>query len=275
MTSFDDIYDRPDPRAYFTRLAPLEYRIPHHAQPVFRAAVAELARRRPGVPVTVVDLCCSYGINAALLNHDITLDDLYDRYTGPAAAGLAPAELAAADREFYASRRRPDAVPVVGVDVSPRAVAYAAAAGLLDAAFAENLETAPASPALAAALARGGLVTVTGGLSYVGPRTFDAVVAPSGGRAWVVAFAVRPVDYRPVADVLRRHGLATRTSERTYPQRRFTGPDERRGALERVRAAGLDPAGREAEGWYHAVLHASRPAEDWDQRGPGLAEDRD
>ncbi|WP_372410657.1 hypothetical protein [Streptomyces luteireticuli] len=263
MSSFDDIYDRPDPRAYFARLAPLDYRIPHHAQPVFRAAVAELARRRPGGPVTVVDLCCSYGINAALLNHDLTLGDLYDRYTGPATDGLSREELIASDREFYASRRRPDACPVVGVDVSPRAVAYAADAGLLDAAFAENLETAPASAALAAALAPARLVTVTGGLSYIGPRTFDAVATACHGRAWVVAFAVRPVDYRPVADVLRRHGLVTRTPERTFPQRRFTGPEERRNALERVGAAGLDPAGREAEGYYHAVLHASRPAPDW------------
>ncbi|KNB54204.1 hypothetical protein AC230_02915 [Streptomyces caatingaensis] len=260
MSSFDDIYDRPDPRAYFTRLAPLEYRIPHHAQPVFRAAVADLARRRPGRPVTVVDLCCSYGINAALLNHDVTLDELYDRYTGPATAGLSRAELAASDREFYASRRRPEAVPVVGVDVSARAVAYAVDAGLLDAGFAENLEAAPAGPALAAALAPADLVTVTGGLSYIGPRTFDAVVAPSGGRVRVVAFAVRPVDYRPVAEALARHGLVTTASGRTYPQRRFTGPEERRVVLERVRAAGLDPAGREAEGHYHAALYVSRPS---------------
>lgn len=264
MSSFEEIYDRPDPRAYFARLAPLDYRIPHHAQPVFRAAVAELARRRPGVPVTVVDLCCSYGINAALLNHDVTLSDLYDRYTDPATAGLSRAELVAADREFYAARRRPDAVPVVGVDVSPQAVTYAADAGLLDAAFAENLEAGPASAALAAALAPADLVTVTGGLSYIGPRTFDAVLTAARGRVRTVAFAVRPVDYRPVADVLRRHGLVTRTSELTYPQRRFTGPEERRNTLERVRAAGLDPAGREAEGYYHAALHVSRPAGEWD-----------
>ena len=37
-TRFDDIYDRPDPRSYFARLAPLEDEIPHQAQPVFRRA---------------------------------------------------------------------------------------------------------------------------------------------------------------------------------------------------------------------------------------------
>ncbi|MEU1827424.1 MULTISPECIES: hypothetical protein [Streptomyces] len=263
-SSFDDIYDRPDPRAYFTRLAPLRYQIPHHAQPVFRALLADRARAHPGGPVTMVDLCCSYGINAALVNHDLTLRELYEHYTSPRTAELSLDELIAVDKEFYAARRRADAVPVVGVDASPRAVGYAAAVGLLDTAFAANLETVPAGAALTEALAPAGLITVTGGLSYIGPRTFDTVLAPSGGRAWVAAFVVRPVDFRPVAAVLGRYGLVTRPSGAPHRQRRFTDPDERRRTLESLAAAGLDPAGREAEGYYHAVLHEARPPEDWD-----------
>ncbi|MFI1973285.1 hypothetical protein [Streptomyces cinnamoneus] len=258
-SSFEDVYRRPDPRPYFTRLAPLRYQIPHHAQPVFRHALAARATAHPGAPVTVVDLCCSYGINAALLNHHVTLRDLYDRYTGPDTTGLSTEELLASDKEFYAARRRADAVPVVGVDASPEAVAYAVAVGLLDAAFAENLETAPAGEALNEALASAALITVTGGLSYIGPRTFDAVLTPNRRTAWVTAFAVRPTDYRPVADVLRRHGLTTGTSARTYRQRRFTDAAEHQRILARLQAAGLDPNGKEADGYYHAALHESRP----------------
>ncbi|MCA6092004.1 hypothetical protein LE181_07490 [Streptomyces sp. SCA3-4] len=263
-SSFDDVYGRADPRAYFARLAPLHYQIPHHAQPVFRDVLADRIRAEPaGAPVTVVDLCCSYGINAALINHDVTLQDLYDRYTGPAAAGLPLGELIAEDKEFYAERRRADAVRIVGIDASPRAVAYAAAVGLLDAAFAANLETTPVGASLADALASASLVTVTGGLSYIGPRTFDAVCAPARGGAWVAAFAVRPVDYRPVVAALRRNGLVTRADARAYRQRRFTDADEQRRVLARVRAAGLDPTGLETTGYYYATLYQSRPAAAW------------
>ncbi|MFF5538466.1 hypothetical protein ACFY71_39455 [Streptomyces cinerochromogenes] len=68
-------------------------------------------------------MCCSYGINAALLNHHVTLQDLYDRYTSPQLAGLTTAELIDADRTYYAARRRTDAVPVIGLDIAAPAIA--------------------------------------------------------------------------------------------------------------------------------------------------------
>jgi hypothetical protein len=152
---FDDIYDRPDPRAYFRRLAPLEYEIPHHAQPIFRQAAAEraaLGDSRPRKPA-VLDVCCSYGINAALLNHEVTLAEMYERYTSPHCRTMPTAELAARDKEFYAERRRPDALPVFGLDVSAPAVHYALEAGLLDAGFTDERER---QHAIAAVRALGG-----------------------------------------------------------------------------------------------------------------------
>ncbi|MFB6812383.1 hypothetical protein [Streptomyces sp. NPDC056387] len=90
MTSFDDVYGLPDPRGHFGRLGPYGYQTPGHAQPVFRALAGELPPERRAV----LDLCCSYGIDAALLNHDLTLDDLYAHYTSPRPAGR-PAPVAA------------------------------------------------------------------------------------------------------------------------------------------------------------------------------------
>ncbi|MFH8775089.1 hypothetical protein [Streptomyces sp. NPDC017958] len=165
---FDDIYGRPDPRAYFRRLAPLEYEIPHHAQPVFRQAATERAALDDGRAhgPAVLDLCCSYGINAALLNHDVTLAEMYERYTSPDSQTMSTAELKASDKEFYAGRRRPDPVPVFGLDVSAPAVQYALEVGLVDAAFTDDLEQGSTSPGLSRALADVGLMTLTGGGSW-------------------------------------------------------------------------------------------------------------
>ncbi|GHG61365.1 hypothetical protein [Streptomyces griseocarneus] len=262
-SGFEDVYDRPDPRAYFTRLRPLDYRIPHHAQPVYRALVEERARRaRSRPPAAVVDLCCSYGVNAALLNHDLTLADLYAHYTSPEAATLTTAELTRRDKEFYAAHRRADAVPVIGVDVSSRAVGYARDVGLLDDAFAVDLETDDACPGLARALGNAWLITVTGGLSYIGPRTFGRVLAHAPRDVRVAAFALRTVDYGPIAAVLRDHGLVTETSAELHPQRRFTDDAEQRRTVDRLTALGMDAAGYEAEGYYYARYHYSRPVED-------------
>lgn len=260
-TRFDEIYDAPDPRAYFRRLAPLEYEIPHHAQEVFRRdRAARAAACGPGGAVTVLDLCCSYGINAALLNHHLTLAELYAHYTGPAVADLSTAELIAYDRAFYASRRRADASPVVGLDAAQRAVGYALAVGLLDEAYAENLEHAPPSEPLRRAVARTGLITVTGGISYITRRTFDALLGCARVPVWVSAFALRTVSYAPVAAALAAHGLVTVSdASRAYRQRLFTDAAERDCAIEQVVLAGHDPAGLESAGRYHARLYQSRP----------------
>ncbi|MEU7282085.1 hypothetical protein AB0A69_25405 [Streptomyces sp. NPDC045431] len=264
---FDDVYDQPDPRAYFARLAPLRYEIPHHAQTVFRRTVAEWRTAAPrggrGAP-TVLDVCCSYGVNAALLNHDLTLAELYEHYTCPRARRLSTEELIAWDKEFYAGRRRADAVPVVGLDIAGRALRYARAVGLLAAAFTDNLERGPAGPGLRRAASGVGLLTMTGGGSYVTRRTFDALLDATRPPVWVSAFVLRTVSYAGIAEALASRGMRTVADPaRTWPQRRFTDAREQAYAVEAVRALGADPEGLESAGRFHTVLYESRPTQQW------------
>ncbi|MER8236527.1 hypothetical protein [Streptomyces sp. NPDC094049] len=271
MTRFDDIYDRPDPRSYFSALGPLGYQTPHHAQSVFRGLLPHVglpeASARPsddpdgGPPGTVLDICCSYGINAALLNHHVTLEDLRDRYTSPEAAAMTAAELIAWDRAYFAARRRPDAVPVIGLDISAPAIAYGRAVGLLDDGFAENLELAPPSPDLYRATRGTRLITVTGGASFLSADTFRPLLENRREQPWVAVFVLRTVSYQHIADGLALLGMTTeKDTSRTYPQRRFTDADEQRDAITSVSALGDDPRGKESDGHFHATLHLTRPA---------------
>ncbi|MFE5868193.1 hypothetical protein ACFQ6V_05980 [Streptomyces roseifaciens] len=263
MTSFDKIYDQPDPRAYFTVLGPLEYQTPHHAQSVFRRMAETLGGPPGDEPPTVVDICCSYGINAALLNHDVTLDELYTRYTSPQVAPLTTAELIEDDRAYFAARRRPGAVRVVGIDVAAQAVSYAQAAGLLDEGFAENLETAEPSGELLRRTRRARLITITGGTTFLSARTLKALTAGTDTPPWVASFVLRTASYEPIADALAAHGLSTeKYTARTFPQRHFSGPEEQRYAVAAVEAVGEDPRGKETEGYFHTTLYLSRPPQD-------------
>ncbi|MFE4856544.1 hypothetical protein [Streptomyces sp. NPDC056670] len=261
MSRFDAIYDQPDPRAYFRALGPLGYRTPGHAQRVFRRLRTALSPAG-SAPLTVLDLCCSYGINAALLNHEVTLDDLYERYTSREAAAKTPAQLADWDREFYAARRRGDQVRVIGLDRAPRAVAYGRAVGLLAEGFAEDLEEAPPSPALRRAVQDVRLITVTGGTTFLSQRTFRPLLCAAHGPVWVAAFVLRTSSYDDIAGALAAFGLATERTGTTFPQRRFTDRAEQRYAVDTVTAAGLDPAGKECDGSFHTALHLSRPTSD-------------
>lgn len=258
--SFDDIYDRPDPRAYVRGLSALEYQTPEHARRVFGVLV-DAARRRADQPVAIADLACSYGINAALLNHDLTLEEFYDRYRTDEVADWSPERLADADREFYAARRRPDAVRTVGIDTAANAIAYALAVGVLDGGGSEDLEAHEPGPALRSELADVGLVTVTGGIGYITAATFDRLLGAvaTGTVPWVAAFTLRWIDMRPIADALARHGLVLeRFDGKTFRQRRFADETERDWVLGELERLGRDPDGAETDGYHHTELFLAR-----------------
>ena len=258
--NFEELYGQPDPRAYYRELGALGYQVPEHGRCVFDDVVRALPVERP----TIIDLCCSYGVNAALMKSHLQLDDLYDHYWADDLAQVPSDELAAIDREFFSHHRR-DEVPVVfGVDSAGPAVAYAEQAGLLDVGFAENLEIDDPSLDLIAASTGADLITVTGGVGYITERTFDRLVGEAERETppWVASLCLRTVPYDPVAECLASHGLVTEQLEDvTFPQRQFADVGERDAALERLAALGIDPTGKESEGSYHVDVYVSRSAE--------------
>jgi hypothetical protein len=240
--SFDDLYVQPDPRAYYRGLGALGYEVPRHGQRVFDGVLDTLDADEP----TVVDLCCSYGVNAALLKHDLELDELEGHYRSEQLAAVSTGALADIDRAYFEETRRDQAPRVIGVDTAAPAVEYAVDVGLLDAGFAENLEVADPSPELRDHAARADLITVTGGVGYITDQTFDRLLdcSTDGHRPWVASLCLRTVSYQPVAECLARHGLVTeRLDDVTFPQRRFASAEEQRFAR-RTRISARGPPGR-------------------------------
>ena len=263
--NFDHVYDLPDPRGYFEALGALDYLAPEHGRRLFPTLLREL--RAGGGPDGVLDLCCSYGVNAALLGHHLTLEDLYAHYASPELADLPTEGLLEADRAFYAEHRNGGPSGIVGADSAANAVRYALGAGLMGAGFGENLERGEPSGDFRRGVGNVGLITVTGGVGYVWERTFDRVLRsvtearPDGAAPWVATLPARLVDYGPLSDLFSGYGLVTeKLSARTFPQRRFADAAERDHALRELAKLGVDPAGKEEEGWYHADLYLSRPA---------------
>ncbi len=268
---FDHVYNQPDPRPYFQTLEQYGYEIPAHGQTIFTILLDRVRKERGRDDVTVLDLCCSYGVNAALLNHDLTLDQLYERYRSPELITLSSEEVAASDAAFFAGRRREPAAPVVGVDTADQAVSYALRAGLLAQGSSENLEIADPSEVLTRQLSGVDLITVTGGIGYISERTFARVLDRTRNAPWVASFALRWVSYEPIAAVLNTYGLVTeKMTTRTFPQRKFADDDERDYVLGELQRMGIDPSDKEAQGRYHAEFYLSRPT--LQARSPSLEE---
>ncbi len=256
---FSDIYDQGDPRAYFRTLGSLDYAVPAHGTPIFERLLGEMGGREGK---TVLDVCCSYGINAALLNHDISLDDLVALYA-QFGADSDETEVQRVSADWFAERRRADAVETIGLDAAPHAVEYATKVGLLDRGIVADLESAPPDPKLAQMMAGADLVTVTGGIGYIGARTMRTVVEAAGDEPpWVAALSLRWIGFDPIAEALEDLGLVTEHLDGyCVPQRRFADDGERQAAVTCLEQRGLD-AGPELELDSHcAELFVVRPPE--------------
>ncbi|MFD0688221.1 class I SAM-dependent methyltransferase [Actinomadura fibrosa] len=260
--SLDHIYVQPDPRAYFGTLRGLDYHIPELAKPHFAALVDEYREARGVAVPTVLDIGCSYGINAALLKHGATMAELYDRYSGPDADRWTRAALLARDRESIRTGEPANRTRFLGLDASDNALSYALEAGFLDGAVHADLEAGDPTEEQRAQLAPTDVVISTGCLGYVTERTLLRVVeasAGTGGPPWMAHFVLRMFPFDPIAERLAEAGYETVRHDGVFRQRRFATEEERTLVLDRLSAVGVDPSGLETDGWLYAQLHVSRP----------------
>ncbi|WP_432094104.1 class I SAM-dependent methyltransferase [Streptomyces sp. bgisy100] len=261
--SLENVYTQPDPRAYFRTLRELDYCIPQLAKPYFTKLVHEYRDVRRVRTPHILDIGCSYGINAALLTCNTTMDGLYERYCDGDTPGLTGDELLARDREWVAGRERPAAARFTGLDASRPALSYALAAGLLDSAVHADLETYDPTEQQRALLAGTDLVISTGCVGYVTEKTLSRVVEAHGGarKPWMAHFVLRMFPFDAVEESLAAAGYETVHVEGLFKQRRFASAEEQSRVLDTLSSVGVDPSGLEADGWFYARLHVSRPRE--------------
>ncbi|MFD7228996.1 class I SAM-dependent methyltransferase [Streptomyces sp. NPDC059881] len=261
--TLDHIYTQPDPRTYFSVLRPLGYRVPQQAKPYFAKLIKEYRESEQVAAPQVLDIGCSYGINAALVKYDATMDELYERYEddGENAGEDGGREaLLARDRELSRSRRPAQPIRFVGLDAAGSALSYALEAGFLDDAVHADLENDEPTPRQRDQLSGTDLVISTGCLGYVTERTLTHVVRAQGGRLpWMAHFVLRMFPFDRVEGALAELGYRTVRVDEVFKQRRFASPEEQALVLDGMSAAGVDTQGLEAEGWLYAQLYLSRP----------------
>jgi hypothetical protein len=263
-TNMDHIYDQPDPRAYSRELKKLGYAIPGAAKPVFETLIAHLHRRHVNT-VHVLDLGCSYGVNAALLKHDLSMSELYRHWGQNDLKGATSEEVAACDRKFFDNLDEREDILVTGLDQAESAIAYALETGLLDEGLAVNLETETLPETATENLTLVDLVTSTGCVGYVTEKSFESLLphVTQGRSPWISNFVLRMFPFDAIEETLKDWGYVTEKLEgQTFVQRRFAGSEEQEEVLEHLRERGIDPAGKESDGLLVAELYLSRPAQD-------------
>lgn len=259
---FDDIYIQEDPRSYFSVLGDLDYMIPDVAEPVVRQILAAKASATGTKPV-VLDVGCSYGINAAVHRFPLTFSGLRHRYARREMKAISSEELMKLDRHFYSAWPDASLARFVGLDVSAPAIRYATGAGLLEQGIVADLENNSLSKDDARIISNVDVIMSTGCIGYVTEKTFDKLLNATGKTPWIISFVLRMFPFDSLAATLAERGLVTeRLTGVTFVQRRFRDAEEFENSLATLGKLGIDPTGLETEGLFHADLILSRPEAD-------------
>lgn len=262
--NMDDIYDQSDPRAYFRELHKLGYAIPGAAKPIFQKLIRHLRQSRDDT-VNVLDLGCSYGVNAAILKHDLSIEELYEHWGQSALVEATSEEVVAHDRRFLDNLDDHEDISVIGLDQADSAIAFAKESGLLDEGIAANLETDPLSVLAKEQLEPVDLMISTGCVGYMTKKSFECLMpaVTQGQSPWIANFVARMFPFDSIEETLNDWGYVTEKLEgRTFDQRDFASAEEQEQVIEQLSMQGIDPTGKESEGHLLAEFYLSRPADD-------------
>lgn len=236
--------------------------IPDVAEPVVRQILGAKASATSGKPI-VLDVGCSYGINAAVHRFPLTFGGLRHRYARREMRAISSETLVDLDRKFYSAWPDVGLARFIGLDVSAPAIRYATAVGLLEQGIVADLEKESLSTEGARILRSADVIMSTGCIGYVTEKTFSKILDATEKRPWIISFVLRMFPYDSLAATFEKRGLVTeRLTGATFIQRRFRDAEEFERSLATLAALGIDATGLESEGLFHADLILSRPASD-------------
>jgi asparagine synthase (glutamine-hydrolysing) len=227
---FGLIYNVVSSRPYFRRMKELDYQIPASANLVYNWCVEEIRRISGARKLTVLDLCAGYGINGALMKGEHSLEQLYTYAADNKADDVSHPFF---DCLSLAAQNIDEDLRIVGLDIADNALTYGCAAGFMDDAFTIDLEKEAMSLQIQTAISDCSLITITGGFSFVGVKTFEKILdsldEAGAAKPWIAGFPLLHTELGDLLSLLNSHGYVVQpVLKHRLRQRRFANSNERR-----------------------------------------------
>ncbi|MFT4563578.1 MAG: asparagine synthase (glutamine-hydrolyzing) [Gammaproteobacteria bacterium] len=255
---FSAIYDLESSRPYFRRMKHLDYQIPASSNLVYRWCIDEIRRIHGKSELTVLDLCAGYGINGALMKCGCSFDEIYNYLTSKRTDAVCDPFF---DRLSLLTQDTDHDLKVVGLDVAANALAYGRAAGFMDDVCAVDLEAQPMPSHIKAAIGECSLITITGGFSFIGTKTFEKIldVIDNAGtnKPWIAGFPLLHTNLSELFALLISRGYVIQpVLKHRLRQRRFANSTERRREQEALERADLKSSD---DGYFESHLLLAQP----------------
>ncbi len=272
VTRFDDIYNLPDCTKYYQAMHAAGFQNAHYAVKAFKIAARELCRQRNTASLHVLEFASGYGIGSLLLRHDLSLEQVLDRYQGEEFARANPVQVMERDRGWLLQNRQTGNIAsICAIDVAHHALDYGAKTGIFDFSFAIDLQSDTPSDELVKRLRRCDLIIEVGSVIHMLPDALKRLLDLTAERLpWIITSPIRGNESRESVTLMKNAGMVVESLPvPPFPHRRFLDPAEQERAIRLVSDRGHDPDGCESTGSYHAQLYLARPEHesDWDING--------
>lgn len=256
---FTDIYTKKFPAPYLEQMRSLDYRIADQTKPLYEHLSQRMVNYAKK-PINLLDLGSSYGINSALMSHELIMSELDDffieQHPNPSISEV---------HDFFNGlpNKNPN-LKFYLVDTSSQALEFAEKAGLCEESFCVNMEKEPLTTEFKRALGDIDFIISTGCIGYIGWKSFEKIFQSiQVHRAFpIFAFSLlRMFNLYEIDKVFKKNNFdLVRTKVGPLRQRRFYDEGEMKKTIDLLKDRGTDPHGLEDTGYYFADFYVAGPS---------------
>lgn len=258
---FTEIYTKKYPSSYLQEMKNLGYRIPDQTKPLYQHLAERMSNylRRP---LKILDLGSSYGINSALLNYELVMDELDDFFVDDKSTQ----SIKECQSFFDDLPNKNPKFQFYLVDTSSPALEFAEKAGLCEDSFCINMENEKIPPKFEHTINDIDLIISTGCIGYIGWKSFERIFRSldNYGRSPLPIFAftvLRIFPMNEIEKVFRKNSFELiNTKIGPLKQRRFYNDSEMKKSIELINKQGINTEGVEDQGYYYADFYVAGPS---------------
>ncbi len=237
----NEVYDLKDPTPYYQSIIQYEYDLPERAKSYFKKIINTYRNYESVNSVKILDIGCSYGINAALLKFDKSITELYQHYTNPLRLQESELSRRHLDSKWFHESRFDEELQFIGLDSAEQAVNYATESQLIQSGISTNLEKFPLLKEHYTNLKDINLLISTGCIGYITEVTFKKILSAVEdlSKLWGAVFVLKMFDISELQKTLAQHNLVLVETGVTVKQRSFSSFEEKESMINFIEKQGL------------------------------------
>jgi len=258
---FTNIYTQKYPNSYLKEMKRLDYRIPDKTKPLY-LSIAKQLYNKLSKTINILDIGSSYGINSALMRHNLTMSDLDDFF-------LKEEPTKEQARQFFNELPSDETLRFYQIDISNLALRFSEDVQLCKKGICVNLETG--NPPIKE-IPHLDMIIATGCIGYIGYKAFSNLFelikkqqsesnSETPKKGPVFAFSVlRIFDMEKIEKTFDHYGYSLVKSDiRPIRQRRFSDLEEKHKTVSLLHDKGIDTKWLEDDGHFYADFYIASP----------------